>query len=185
MRPSLIPTSALMMPQWSSTTAPVITRSGAPSARVARDWPIDSRMTFPPPNTASSPPAQRSCSTSMNRSVSASRTRSPAVGPYSSAYRDRLSSVIELLLAAGSSRIALSPTGLSPTGLAAAAASPSSRRPSSRRPGTTRAPASGTRLTSRSMPGSKRTAVQAAMLSRCPHAASRSNDRAGLACAKW
>ena len=98
-RPSLMPTSALMMPQWSSTTAPVMTRSGARSARVARDWPIDSRMTFPPPNTASSPPAHRSCSTSMNRSVSASRTRSPAVGPYSSAYRDLLSSATQLLLA--------------------------------------------------------------------------------------
>ena len=36
-------------------TAPVMTVSGAPSARVARDWPIDSRSTLPPPNTASSP----------------------------------------------------------------------------------------------------------------------------------
>ena len=60
MRPSRMPTSALTTPQWSRTTAPVMTRSGAPSARVAVDWPIDSRMTLPPPNTASSPPAQRS-----------------------------------------------------------------------------------------------------------------------------
>ena len=37
-----------------------MTRSGAPSARVAVDWPIDSRITLPPPNTASSPPTQRS-----------------------------------------------------------------------------------------------------------------------------
>ena len=36
-------------------TAPVMTVSGAPSARVARPWPIDSRSTLPPPNTASSP----------------------------------------------------------------------------------------------------------------------------------
>ena len=35
-----------------------MTRSGVPSARVAVDWPIDSRMTLPPPNTASSPPTQ-------------------------------------------------------------------------------------------------------------------------------
>ena len=45
------------MPQWSRMTAPVMTRSGAPSARVVRAWPIDSRITFPPPKTASSPPA--------------------------------------------------------------------------------------------------------------------------------
>ena len=36
MRPSRTPMSALTMPQWSRITAPVITRSGAPSARVAR-----------------------------------------------------------------------------------------------------------------------------------------------------
>ena len=33
MRPSRMPTSALTTPQWSSTTAPVITVSGAPSTR--------------------------------------------------------------------------------------------------------------------------------------------------------
>ncbi len=82
MRPSRIPMSALMTPQWSRITAPVITTSGVPSARVATDWPIDSRMTLPPPNTASlPPPALRSRSTSISRSVSASRMRSPAVGP--------------------------------------------------------------------------------------------------------
>jgi len=83
-RPSRMPMSALTMPQWSSTTAPVMIVSGAPSARVARDWPIDSRMTLPPPKTTSSPgsgPALRSCSISMSRLVSASRMRSPAVGP--------------------------------------------------------------------------------------------------------
>src|SRR6185437_3665543 len=74
-------------------TAPVMTRSGVPSARVDLDWPIDSRITLPPPKTASSPPAHRSCSTSMVSAVSASRIRSPAVGPYRSAYRDRLSSL--------------------------------------------------------------------------------------------
>ena len=67
MRPSRTPTSALMMPQWSRMTAPVMTRSGVPSARVAVDWPIDSRMTLPPPNTASSPPAQRSSVTSIQQ----------------------------------------------------------------------------------------------------------------------
>ncbi len=83
-RPSRMPTSAFTIPQWSSTTAPVITVSGVPSARVARDCPIDSRMTFPPPKTTSSPgcgPALRSSSTSISRLVSASRIRSPAVGP--------------------------------------------------------------------------------------------------------
>ena len=35
MRPSRMPTSALMIPQWSRMTAPVMTVSGAPSARVA------------------------------------------------------------------------------------------------------------------------------------------------------
>ncbi len=87
MRPSRMPTSALTTPQWSSTTAPVMTRSGAPSARVARPWPMDSRMTLPPPKTASSPaspgPPERSSVTSISRSVSASRIRSPVVGPYS------------------------------------------------------------------------------------------------------
>ena len=87
-RPSRMPTSALTMPQWSSTTAPVITVSGEPSARVARDWPIDSRITLPPPKTTSSPaagPPLRSSSTSMSRLVSASRIRSPVVGPYRAA----------------------------------------------------------------------------------------------------
>jgi len=82
-RPSRMPMSAFTMPQWSSTTAPVITRSAAPSARVAADCPIDSRMTLPPPNTTSSPPAHRSRSTSIRRLVSARRMRSPVVGPYS------------------------------------------------------------------------------------------------------
>jgi hypothetical protein len=61
MRPSVIPTSAFTTPQWSSTTAPVITRSGAPSADVRVDWPIDSRMTLPPPNSTSSPSPRRGC----------------------------------------------------------------------------------------------------------------------------
>ncbi len=88
MRPSRTPTSALTTPQWSRTSAPVMTRSAAPSARVARDWPIDSRITLPPPNTTSSPPCGprvRSSSTRIVRSVSASRSRSPVVGPKSSA----------------------------------------------------------------------------------------------------
>src|SRR5580704_3302744 len=99
-RPSRTPMSALITPQWSSTTAPVITRSGVPSARVATDWPIDSRITLPPPKIASSPasgpgPPHRSSVTSISRSVSASRTRSPVVGPYSAAYLALEMSVIE------------------------------------------------------------------------------------------
>src|SRR6202034_347842 len=77
-------------------TAPVMTRSGVPEARVATACPIDSRMTFPPPNTTSSPPAHMSRSTSISSEVSASLIRSPAVGPYSSAYRSRLSSLMDL-----------------------------------------------------------------------------------------
>ena len=81
--------SALTIPQWSTTSAPVMTVSGVPSARVAMDWPIDSRITLPPPKTTSSParapPPERSSSTRIHRSVSASRTRSPVVGPNRSA----------------------------------------------------------------------------------------------------
>ena len=55
MRPSRRPTSAFTMPQWSSTTTLVMTVSMAPSARVACDWPMPSRMTLPPPNFTSSP----------------------------------------------------------------------------------------------------------------------------------
>ena len=84
-RPSLMPRSHFTMPQWSSTTAPVITRSGEPDADVDPPWPIDSRITLPPPKTASSPerpgPPQRSSSTSISRSVSARRILSPVVGP--------------------------------------------------------------------------------------------------------
>lgn len=98
-RPSRMPMSALTMPQWSMTTAPVMTVSGAPSARVVRAWPIDSRITLPPPNTASSPafpgPPERSSSISTSRSVSASRMRSPVVGPNRSAYTARSRSGIE------------------------------------------------------------------------------------------
>src|SRR6195952_760116 len=79
-------------------TTPVITVSGAPSARVARDWPIDSRSTLPPPKTASSParpgPPLRSSVISMSRSVWASRIRSPVVGPNSAAYLALDSSLI-------------------------------------------------------------------------------------------
>jgi hypothetical protein len=81
MRPSRTPTSHLTTPQWSRTTAFVMTRSGAPSARVVVPCSIDSRIVLPPPKTASSPPAQSSRSTSIQRSVSASLTWSPTVGP--------------------------------------------------------------------------------------------------------
>ena len=80
-RPSRMPTSARTMPQWSRITALVITVSSAPSAEVASDWFIDSRIDLPPPKTDSSPPKVRSCSISIHRSVSPSRIWSPAVGP--------------------------------------------------------------------------------------------------------
>src|SRR5919108_4108769 len=80
-------------------TTPVMTVSGVPSARVARACPMDSRMTLPPPKTASSPaapgPPERSSSISISRSVSASRMRSPVVGPNRSAYAAREISGIE------------------------------------------------------------------------------------------
>src|SRR3546814_266960 len=70
-------------------TAPVITRSGVPSARVAHDCPMDSRADLPPPKTTSFPPAQRSSCTSISRLGSARRVRSPAVGPYDATYSER------------------------------------------------------------------------------------------------
>ena len=70
------------MPALSTITALVITRSGVPdSRRAVADCPMPSRITFPPPNFASSPYTVASCSIWMTRSVSARRMRSPVVGP--------------------------------------------------------------------------------------------------------
>ena len=55
MRPSRRPTSPFTTPRWSRITALVTTVSTAPSARVAWDWPIPSRIDLPPPKTISSP----------------------------------------------------------------------------------------------------------------------------------
>ena len=55
MRPSLMPTSALTMPQWSRISALVMTVSTAPCLLVTCDWPMPSRITLPPPNFTSSP----------------------------------------------------------------------------------------------------------------------------------
>ena len=54
-RPSLMPTSAFTMPQWSTISALVITQSTAPMALVTWLWPMPSRITLPPPNFTSSP----------------------------------------------------------------------------------------------------------------------------------
>ncbi len=54
MRPFLMPTSALMMPPVSNTTALVITVS-ATASPTCWLWPMPSRMTLPPPNFTSSP----------------------------------------------------------------------------------------------------------------------------------
>ena len=140
-RPSRTPTSALITPQWSSTTAPVMTRSGVPSARVATDCPMDSRMTLPPPKMASSPasgpgPPQRSSVTSISRSC-----RRAGPGPRSSARTGPH-------------------TG---PGIPQSSSAPAD---SGRRPGTTRRPASATSDTSRETPGSNRTEVPAGMSSR-------------------
>ena len=53
--PSLIATSALTMPQWSTISALVITVSAAPCLLVTCDCPMPSRITLPPPNFTSSP----------------------------------------------------------------------------------------------------------------------------------
>ena len=52
-RPSLMPMSALTMPQWSTIRALVMTRSRGWSSQA--DCPIPSRMTLPPPKAISSP----------------------------------------------------------------------------------------------------------------------------------
>src|SRR5436190_18297415 len=65
----------------------------------------------------------------------------------------------------------------------AAALSPPAVRPLS--PNTRRAPASSTSVTRFSSPGSKRTAVPAATLSRMPNACARSNRSARLTSKKW
>ena len=87
MRPSLIPMSALTIPNIGSITMTlVITRSRAPwSLRKPGVWPMPSRIVLPPPKTISSPWVSRSRSTSQISEVSASRKRSPAVGPYRAA----------------------------------------------------------------------------------------------------
>ena len=54
MRPPLIAMSALTMPQWSSTSALVMTVS-ATCAAVRWLWPMPSRIVLPPPNFTSSP----------------------------------------------------------------------------------------------------------------------------------
>ena len=56
---------------------------------------------------------------------------------------------------------------------------------SCRKPGDLALPANGTSCTSRVWPGSKRTAVPAAMSRRWPRALARSNSSAGLVSAKW
>ena len=53
--PSLMPISALMIPEWSRITALVITVSTAPPRRLTWLWPMPSRITLPPPNFTSSP----------------------------------------------------------------------------------------------------------------------------------
>ena len=115
-RPSRMPTSALTMPQWSMIKAPVTTVSGAPSARVVRDWPMDSRITLPPPNTASSPARPGPAASGPPRSRRAGRCRRAGrgrrvVGPNRSAYTARSRSVIE-----GTSGLAAQPRHDAPSG---------------------------------------------------------------------
>ncbi len=135
-RPSRTPTSALTMPQWSSTTAPVMTRSGVPSARVATACPIDSRITLPPPNTASSPPGRTGSSLDLDEQVGVGQPDPVArrSARTASAYRGR-----------GSIDSASPPHRLGRPSW------PGAARP--RSPGTTARPPSGTSDTSRSTPG--------------------------------
>ena len=87
-RPSRMPTSALTTPQWSRTTAPVITSvGGALGAGGAAPGPSTRgspcRRRRPPRRRPGRARRRGPRSTSMSRSVSASRIRSPVVGPYS------------------------------------------------------------------------------------------------------
>src|SRR5512145_734821 len=100
MRPSLMPTSAFTTPSTASMIVTlVITRSGAPPARVIRlSMPMPSRRLLPPPKTISSPGApRRSRSISTKRPVSPSRMRSPTVGPKRPTYSLREMDAIECL----------------------------------------------------------------------------------------
>ncbi len=129
-RPSRTPMSALTTPQWSSTTVPVMTRSGAPSARVAMPWPIDSRITLPPPK---------------EHLVAGARAHAAVLGDLD-----------EQVGVGKPDPVA----GRRPEQLGVALTVDAGHSASFRSPGTTPRPASGTRSTSRSTPGSKRTEVR-------------------------
>ena len=101
MRPSLMPTSAFTTPSTASMIVTlVITRSGAPPARVTwLSMPMPSRMLLPPPKTISSPYApRRSRSISTNSLVSPKRMRSPVVGPNRPTYSCREIDAMRILL---------------------------------------------------------------------------------------
>jgi hypothetical protein len=114
MRPSLMPTSAFTTPSTASMIVTlVITRSGAPPARVIRlSMPMPSRRLLPPPKTISSPGApRRSRSISTNRPVSPRRMRSPVVGPNRPTYSLREMVAIGVLAWVGLRLSASSPAG--------------------------------------------------------------------------
>ncbi len=71
-RPPLMPTSALRIPDQSMMSALVMTQSSARSSDTPAACPMPSRSTLPPPNLHSSPYTVASCSTSASRFVSPS-----------------------------------------------------------------------------------------------------------------
>ena len=167
MRPSRMPTSALTMPQWSRTTAPVITGRARPRRGCAVR--LAHRL------------ADRPC-----RRRRRPRRRRPQLR--SSLDLDQQVGVGEPDPVAGGRAVerGVARRGRAASGRSRRAAGVERAADAPRSPATTRPPASGDeRRRPSATPGSKRTAVPAGTSSRRPRAASRSNCSAGLASAKW
>mmetsp|Transcript_4792 Transcript_4792/g.16712 ORF Transcript_4792/g.16712 Transcript_4792/m.16712 type:complete len:229 (+) Transcript_4792:1350-2036(+) len=186
----LMPTSALNTPVQSTTRALVITTSKTSAAPTPAACPMPSRSTLPPPNLHSSPCVVKSLSTTTHSFESARRTTSPAVGPYMAAYCSLLTSHS---IPAPLSDIGAPGSGSCRKPREAHAASSASVAPGLTTspghrllpPDTFRAPPMATRVTVLLSPGSKRTAVPAAMCSRMPCACARSKRSLAFASEKW
>ena len=168
MRPSRMPTSALTTPQWSRTTAPVMTVSGAPSARVARALAHrlpDDLAAAEHGLVAAARPPQRS-SVDLDEQVGVGQPDPVAGGR-------------------AVQRGVAGPGRASAIELAGAGRHRRAHRRPRRGDRDDATAAEATSATSRSMPGSKRTAVPAGTARRRPQAAARSKSSAGLASAKW
>mmetsp|Transcript_882 Transcript_882/g.3440 ORF Transcript_882/g.3440 Transcript_882/m.3440 type:complete len:370 (+) Transcript_882:3219-4328(+) len=192
MRPPFMPTSVLNTPVKSSTNTLVITVSSVCADVRPTAIPIPSRSVLPPPKVHSSPGhvRRRSRSTRSVRAVSPSRTRSPSDGPYIAAYSSWLmlksksepgSAIPQGALGSGVWRKPRA-SARSRAAAALAGVSAPSARPLPPRP--TLLPPTSTSTTVFSSPGSKRTAVPAAMCRRRPYACARSNSSQLLASKK-